>query len=220
MPKVDTMGITISGETLQLRIYFNTKHSFHIHKDDWPNKVRNTVGLPGSWPEIDSLKAKVQFLIKKYHEEMSATDMVILYSVGAGASLVWERHSINSAGRVGRFPDIATCKTADASMDETGLTIDYIVCLRKKADKTYYKEVFLDEEYNITDSGTWWSDNDKYRVMEFTPERLQFFKDTTARLKELVEAVLKFFDTNTDVVAKIDAGGFRLPLKTIDWQNH
>jgi hypothetical protein len=202
MAKIENIVVVFGGERIEFQIWYSAKNKFFI-KGGLPTKVANVLGNKISTEYYDSpmsLSVAMNLFAKDYDDAIHTAKKVIVYNICFGASVI---EDINATGT--KYSGSLKNRTQG-----TGFNFNYHICIQhtienKVVIKELVKKYFTEGEL-VESNHVYHVDYDE-SVIDWTPEREQFFSDLKETTNELCEKIRSFFgDDDTKRLQAIDSG--------------
>lgn len=201
MPKIGVKIEKIKEQHVELIIWYTRELGFFYK--GLPSDFINVSGFRNvGYESENTLLGSFRDALDIYHERMKQTKKVIKYTLGGTTGMIMAkvgegRYSGTKDGVSNKFSSIGNCGY--------GFSFDYDVLIETSGtDKKRYYRITEDGSVGYEINCTW----STALLIDWTPEREQFFKDMVANLQRLINGVSSFFD-QPDMTQLMDTRGFK-----------
>lgn len=187
MAKITTKKFKVAGKTLECGVWYTASDKFFLK--GFPPAIERaaSIAIKGS-PTEEELYEKYEQGIARYEEMIARSRKVIVFSISAANSHLEEKFNKFGHNGLPQMPD-GISETHYAKM---GFTINYEIKMLREVGESYYLHN-INEEGNPMGSGEEIKNKGYNKIINYTPEREQAFKELHLRFDKLLEAFISGF---------------------------
>lgn len=217
MPKISNVEIQVGSRRHTYEMHYNRSNGFFLKgfNMNWAATVSAVDGSENSFHNSYStetdLMDSVKNTLRRYYEITSETKRVIVVRCGYGRGITMQRTEI------GGWRGLPGMSNANVGMGhhssgvelDYGVSFEWAVCVLVSSTEDKYFEVILNDKYEEIERAT--SQLRKTgHVMDWTPERHEFFKGMEQAMKAMASKMIAFFRDKEKMIHLIDTNQFKL----------
>ena len=220
MPKVGKTTIQVGNKRETFDIYYSSSKGFYLK--DFPQQMISTVDSTDRnssshyYNTESELISAMENVMRRYYEITSSTKRVILVKVGYGIRNTMNRTGLGSyTGIAGKPRSIGNPRFGGEAVNfDWGVSFewDVFVLVSSSVDKLFM--VMLDDNYEETERSKYAreyrSESIDGYMIDWTPERHEFFKNMERAMQSLGDKMMDFFKKKDNMIELIDSRGFKL----------
>lgn len=221
MPKISKVTLSFHGKSQEFEMYYNREDGFYLK--DFPKSWTDTVNATdtrnkssyktsGHATEATLLK-DAKIIIERYLDITAVTKKIIIIIPAYGKRIQMQRTKLGHYSSPNS--NVGNIKDGSESLDiDWAVGFEWKVCVMTSGAKRMSYEVILDAEYNEVEREVYPEELNAYNnsivILDWTPERHEFFLDMERRMEKLAKGLNEFFGNEKKMLAIIDSGGTKL----------